>query len=364
MHGGDIYQNKVKYDFSVNVNPKGIPRRVKSALKKSVKNAVHYPDMNCARLKKMLAEKLSVEENCLNFGNGASELICAFVRAAKTKSALLLAPSFSGYVSAMRSAGAKINYFYLKEENGFALDKTEAEALKSAILSKKYDTVIITNPNNPNGRLVPRVLIKEIADACGSSDANLLIDECFMELTGKAADFSFLPFLNNHKYQKVAVLRAFTKTFAVPGIRLGYCVSSEETARKIKVQLPEWNVSVLAEEAGAACLGEEKYLAKSLKIISRERKYLSEKLSSLGFKVFPSGANYILFKDFRQADLKSFLLSRKILIRGCSDYEGLGEGFYRIAVRTRRENRRLVYFLSKYAAAFASGASRHSGESL
>ena len=346
MHGGDIYQNKVKYDFSVNVNPKGIPRKVLSALKKSVKNAVHYPDMSCSRLKKMLSEKLLVEEDCLSFGNGASELICAFIRAANVKSALVFAPSFSGYASALRSAGARINYFYLKEENDFALDKSGTEALKLEILSKKYDAVLITNPNNPNGKLIPRNLMEEIAGTCESSGANLLVDECFMELTGKSAGFSFLPLLQSREYQKITVLRAFTKTFAVPGIRLGYCVSSKETARKIKIQLPEWNVSVLAENAGIACLGEKNYLEKSLRLIAREREYLSRNLASLGFKVFPSDANYILFKDFRGVDLKRLLLEKKILIRGCSDYEGLENGFYRIAVRTRRENRLLLHFLA------------------
>lgn len=347
MHGGDIYSSKIKYDFSVNVNPLGILRKVKNAIKKAIKNLVHYPDVNYGELKNVLSKKLSVDKNQLTFGNGASELISAFVRAAKTKNALLLAPSFSGYKHALDSIEAKINYFYLKEENDFEF--TEKELQNFINMSKNYDTILIANPNNPNGNLIPLNIIKKIADFCESQNINLLIDECFVELTGKSDDFSFLPFLQNQKYQKVTVLRAFTKTFAIPGIRLGYSVSSINMAQKIKNQLPEWNVSVVAEEAGLACLNQKKYLEKSQKLIECERKFLSQKLSELGFKVFPSDANYILFKSEKITDLKNFLLQKKILIRDCSDYEGLEKGFYRIAVKKHNENKKLIQELKNYA---------------
>lgn len=345
MHGGDIYQNKVKYDFSVNINPLGLPRRVKAVLRKSLKNAVHYPDINCSTLKKALSKTLSVDEDAISFGNGASELIFAFVRAVKAKSALLFAPSFSGYASALRPAGAKIDYFHLREEDGFALSKDGLKAIKFLIMSKKYDSLVLANPNNPNGKLMPLEMVKEIADACEASGTRLLIDECFIELTGKSLENSFIPLLKSQKYQNIVVLRAFTKTFAIPGVRLGYSVSSAAMAQKIKEQLPEWNVSVLAQEAGDACLSGKKYLARSKKMLAREREYLLEKLSSLGFKVFPSDANYILFKDSSGKDLKRLLLEKKVLIRSCADYEGLGKEFYRVAVKTRRENRRLIHFL-------------------
>lgn len=347
MHGGDIYSSKIKYDFSVNINPLGIPRKVKNAIKKAIKNLVHYPDVDCSELKNVLSKKLSVDKNQLEFGNGASELISAFVRAAKTKNALLLAPSFSGYKHALDSIEAKINYFYLKEENDFEFAEKELQNFIN--MSKNYDTILIANPNNPNGNLIPLNIIKKIADFCESQNINLLIDECFVELTGKSDDFSFLPFLQNQKYQKVTVLRAFTKTFAIPGIRLGYSVSSINMAQKIKNQLPEWNVSVVAEEAGLACLNQKKYLEKSQKLIECERKFLSQKLSELGFKVFPSDANYILFKSEKITDLKNFLLQKKILIRDCSDYEGLEKGFYRIAVKKHNENKKLIQELKNYA---------------
>lgn len=338
MHGGDIYSVKVKYDFSVNVNPLGIPKKARTAGKKALKNAVHYPDQKCPGLRKSLSEKLGVSEDSICFGNGASELISAFVRASKAKAALLLAPSFSGYKAALESSEVQAEYYFLDEKNGFAFSEHDAENLKSRILSKKYGILIMTTPNNPNGKLIPPNYIEEIALACEKSGTRILIDECFMALSGK--DFSFIKKIG--KFRNSAVLRAFTKTFALPGVRLGYLVSQNETVEKVQRQLPEWNVSNIAQEIGLACILEEKYLLRAVRLIEKERKFLSEKLRDFGFKVFDSDVNFILFKSDRIFDLKERLLEKKILIRDCSDYKGLKKGFYRIAVKSRSENRKLV----------------------
>jgi len=347
MHGGDIYSVKVKYDFSVNVNPLGIPKKAKKAGKKALKNVAHYPDQNCSALRKSLSEKLGVSEDSICFGNGASELISAFVRAGRAKTALLLAPSFSGYKAALESSEVQIEYYFLDEKNGFSFSEHDAENLKSRILSRKYGILIMTTPNNPNGKLIPPNCIEEIALACEKSGTRLLIDECFMALSGR--DFSFIKKIG--KFRNSAVLRAFTKTFALPGVRLGYLVSQNETVEKVQRELPEWNVSNIAQETGLACLSEEKYLLRALRIIGKEKKFLSEKLEDFGFTVFDSDVNFILFKSDKIFDLKERLLEKKILIRDCSDYKGLKKGFYRIAVKSRCENRKLVSALGYEAGA-------------
>lgn len=338
MHGGDIYSSKVKYDFSVNVNPLGIPRKAKSAGKRALKNAACYPDPLCLALRKKLSEKLGIKGEYICFGNGASELISAFVRASKAEAALLLAPSFSGYRAALEPMGAKISYYHLDEKNGFALSESDAVNLDSEIRSGKYGIFIMASPNNPDGRLIPAEYIEKIAAACEKSGTWLLIDECFMALSGSGS--SFLKKIPNLK--KAAVLRAFTKTFSLPGVRLGYLVSEKETCEKVRKELPEWNVSLIAQETGLACLHGEKYISRAVLSIKRERRFISEKLSFLGFTVFSSDANFILFKSGKIFDLKERLLKKKILLRDCSDYEGLEKGFYRTAVKRHRENRKLA----------------------
>lgn len=341
MHGGDIYSSKVKYDFSVNVNPLGIPRKAKSAGKKALKNSVCYPDPNCLALRKKLSEKLGINGKNICFGNGASELISSFARASKAESALLLAPSFLGYRAALESAGAEISYYHLDEKNGFALSGSDSENLVSEILSGKYGIFIMASPNNPDGRLLPAEYMEKIAAACVKSGTWLLIDECFMALSG--SNSSFLKKILN--LENAAVLRAFTKTFSLPGVRLGYLVSEKKTGEKVRKELPEWNVSLIAQETGLACLSGEKYILRAVRLIEKERLFLSEKLSSLGFEVFSSDANFILFKSGKIFDLKERLLKKKILLRDCGDYEDLEKGFYRIAVKTHRENRKLALAL-------------------
>ena len=172
----------------------------------------------------------------------------------------------------------------------------------------------------------------------------LLVDECFLALSGGDED-SLIHCIRSEALPAV-VLRAFTKTFAIPGVRLGYAVCSGFPAARIRRELPEWNLSVFAQYAGTSALeaaagGASGFLAASVEMIAREREYLTAELESLGFRVFPSDANYILFQS-RDRELHQKLLDKGILIRDCRDYHGLTAGFYRTAVRTHRENTALL----------------------
>ena len=172
----------------------------------------------------------------------------------------------------------------------------------------------------------------------------LLVDECFLALSGGDED-SLIHCIRSEALPTV-VLRAFTKTFAIPGVRLGYAVCSAPMAERIQRELPEWNLSVFAQYAGRAALeaaagGTSGYLAASVEMIAREREFLSEELEKSRFRVFPSDANYILFQS-RDRELHQKLLDKGILIRDCRDYHGLTAGFYRTAVRTHRENTALL----------------------
>ena len=378
MHGGDVYRNKVKYDFSISVNPLGIPQTVREAAVAAVSDAEKYPDFQCGKLCVVVAEKLGCPAENLVFGNGASELIPAFLRMANPVRVLLPVPCFTGYEHAIDSENACIaDFFYLPgcksdeaqkaEKNPFCLTSDVLPAFLEKLRASKPEVCIITNPNNPNGKLVERAVLEEIASECEKTGTWLLIDECFMELTGKADSYSFIPLFSRYKF--AVVLRAFTKTFAVPGLRLGYCVTScAEAAAALQKQLPEWNVSAPAQAAGVAAVHEDAYVKEALRLISEERLYLTGELRALGFTVFPSDANFLLFyageaQSATQnssravqtgancgsagASLYDALLAEGILIRDCRDIKGLGEGFYRKAVRTHAENEVLVNSLRR-----------------
>lgn len=338
MHGGNIYGNEIKYDFSVNLNPLGPPKSVQDALVAALNHVEEYPDPEYRELRRGLANYWQLAEEQLVPGNGASELIPGIIRTLSPKNCMVTTPCYSGYETALNAAApsCRIHRIPLRAEDDFILP----ENICQEIARVKPNLLILTNPNNPNGKRISANRLREIADACRTAGTMLLVDECFLALSGGDKD-SLIHCIRSESLPAV-VLRAFTKTFAIPGVRLGYAVCSAPMAERIQRELPEWNLSVFAQYAGRAALetaagGTSGYLAASVEMIAREREFLSEELEKLGFRVFPSDANYILFQS-RDRELHPKMLDEGILIRDCRDYHGLTAGFYRTAVRTHREN--------------------------
>lgn len=342
MHGGNIYGNEIEYDFSVNLNPLGPPESVRDALAAALNHVEEYPDPEYRELRRGLANYWQLAEEQLVPGNGASELIPGIIRTLSPKSCMVTAPCYSGYETALNVAApsCRIHRIPLRAEDDFTLP----ENICQEIARVKPNLLILTNPNNPNGKRISANRLREIADACRAAGTVLLVDECFLALSGGDED-SLIHRIRSEVLPAV-VLRAFTKTFAIPGVRLGYAVCSAPMAERIRRELPEWNLSVFAQYAGRAALeaaagGTSGYLAASVEMIAREREYLTAELEKLGLRVFPSDANYILFQS-RDRELHQKLLDKGILIRDCRDYHGLTAGFYRTAVRTHRENTALL----------------------
>lgn len=348
MHGGDIYSNHILLDFSVNINPLGTPKMVKKSLIEAIEEVEYYPDISCRQLKASIAKKLNLSIEQIICGNGASELILAICCAVRPLKALLLSPCFSGYELALHAVKSTISFYPLKEKQGFELDKD----ILGQIVREVPDIFFITNPNNPTGKLISKELMKEIADTCSKLGTILVIDECFIELTGKVNQYSFISEL--YAYKNVVILRAFTKSFAIPGVRLGYLICPEgDFVEQINLFVSEWNVSILAQRAGITAMQtQNNYLKEACKLIEQEREYLSVELKKLEMKVYESYANYILFfydkssKDIHK-DLYELLIRQHILIRDCRDYQGLKSGYYRIAVKCHEENIALIKALKK-----------------
>ena len=165
------------------------------------------------------------------------------------------------------------------------------------------------------------------------------MDECFLDLTDGGGDLSLKPFLSEHP--ELFILKAFTKSYGMAGLRLGYCLSGDAALLQAMGRTVQpWNVSLPAQAAGAAALGETAFLERARELILRERAYLRRGLEKLGLYVCPSQANYLLFSA--PSPLFQPLLERGILIRDCSNYPGLGPGWYRAAVKRRGENRALL----------------------
>ena len=337
QHGGNISRLENIIDFSANINPLGVPESVKRAVLEGVSGIEKYPDPYCTELREMLGIHEKISPANIVYGNGADDIIFRIVHAFKPKKALVCAPAFSEYSRALNEAGCELAIHRLSEENDFDVTENLIDALDNDL-----DMCFICTPNNPTGRLIAPDILKMISAKCAENDTLLVCDECFLGFTEDCEKYSLRSCMNRNSI----ILKAFTKLYAMPGIRLGYAVCGDTaTAERIQNSGQFWSVSSLAQKAGIAALDEKEYLHRTVDLIRAERSFLAAELSRLGVRNFDTAANFILFKC--SPGLCEKMLSEGILIRDCQDFTGLGEGYYRIAVRTHEENIRLINALRR-----------------
>ena len=380
-HGGDIYGDAaVELDFSVNTNRLGMPQAVRDAVIASAAAWEQYPDALCRKLRRAAAafyeaDGTPIPEDWLVFGNGASDILYAVVSAIRPKQAILLAPGFSEYEQALRMCGCEIRWLHLKEENGFSLESAREElyamlfdgsedASKIAsvpTLSSKRENVwekilILGNPNNPTGRAISSTELERLAEVCRETHTWLMLDECFQWFLDTRRECSFVGNLLNGVGDHVILLNALTKICSMAGLRLGYGIIPNAGLReRLEKFRQPWSVSAPAQAGGVAAFAvladhsEGNLLEWTVKSLQTERPRLAEKLEELGFIVYPSQTNYLLFRspDEDSCDYKQGCLEHGILIRACENFEGLNRHYYRVAVRNRGENERLINILKE-----------------
>ena len=229
-HGGDIYGG-IALDFSANVSPLGTPRSVTDAIERVLPELYRYPDPYCRTLVQTISEYEGVPKNFVLCGNGASELIYAYCGAVRPKRAMELAPTFSEYSLALRRTGCEIVRFALKQEENFDL----REKFLPILAREKIDALFLCNPNNPTGRLIADDLLEEILRICREKNIALFVDECFLSLSDGGVDLT--PSLSD--FPQLFILKAFTKSFGMAGLRLGYGLSADGALlRKMSAAAP------------------------------------------------------------------------------------------------------------------------------
>ena len=340
-HGGDVYSRRIRWDFSANVNPLGTPEGVKEAVRRSAEDCCRYPDPRCRRLKKALGAFHQIPEDRILCGNGAADLIFQLALAMRPKQALLLAPTFSEYEKALEAAGCRQELCCLERERDF---RPDVRVLEEKIRTmekegKKPEILFFCNPNNPTGLAVKKEVLEEMARFCLEQGIFLAVDECFCEFLDDPEGHSILGELG--RFPNVFVLKAFTKIYAMAGLRLGYGICGDPGLmdRLESVRQP-WTVSALAQEAGLAALKETDYVERTRELVRAQRQVLKDGLARLGLAVWDSQANYLFFRG--PEGLKERLAARKVLIRSCANYPGLDGRYYRICVGTEENNRRFL----------------------
>jgi len=344
-HGGDIWTAAESFggkpdqflDFSANINPLGPPKALIPLLTEALPEITRYPDPVCRRLRQKLGSTYSLPEEFFLIGNGAAECIQLAVSALQPKRVGLLYPCFSEYEAAAKKAGCDIVPFFTCKSDQF-LPQTE----HLLAFLPQIDFLFIGHPNNPTGNHLRLEDLRAVAEACREAGVTLGVDEAFLDFLPHGEEESLLPEIE--RFPNLILFRSMTKMFAIPGLRLGFVIAHPKlVARMASLQIP-WSVNHLAQKAGEWLVDEKEFVLATQSFVQQEREILIQHLQGIpGLTIFPSRTNYLLLHTAGcpVEDLQRELAQQGILIRNCTMYPGLGEGYFRIAVRSRQENERM-----------------------
>lgn len=365
-HGGDLLRMAATagrdpaslLDFSVNVRPEGPPEFIRAALFRAMTVLAAYPSPHAEEAMLAAARHHGMDASRFVFGSGSNELIHALARVLRKRgvsSVRVVEPAFSEYAIACRLAGIKAIPVWggIIEKNQCVptTDTGKDEAVPTRDLldaltdAPEGSAVFLANPGNPSGLFrTPEECLRLMSSR---SDLLWIIDEAFVEYAGTETEASVLQRLPKNGI----VLRSLTKFHAVPGVRLGYLAADAELAQAIRDELPAWSVNAFALAAAQAVFADTSDFTAQTRAENAERRAdLAAALSSLpGIEVYPSAANYVLFRwPGAPRNLLDILLKRfGIAVRDCSNYHGLKDGsWFRAAVRFPEDHRRLAEALS------------------
>lgn len=329
LHGGDweSLTVPVRLDYSTNLNPLGMPPEIKQALQAHMDDYVRYPDSQCRALRQALSQWEQVPASWILCGNGAADLLLRICQAVQPKQTLLPAPTFSEYEKGARLVQSRIVYHRLRREEQFAWTPRILEDL-----TEEIDLCFLCNPNNPTGSLLEQQLLLKIVQRCAENKIVLVVDECFLDFTAGQSCKQWLA-----AYPNLLVVKAFTKVFAMAGLRLGYLLTSNAALRAaVAAWGQSWAVSAPAQYAGIAACRLQNFALHSKQVVAEERQWLAEQLEQLELAVVPGAGNFICFRA--RQPLWQPMLERGILLRSCANYHGLDQQDYRICVKLRQEN--------------------------
>jgi len=342
-HGGNVYGSGGEIregliDFSSSINPLGMPEKAVAAAKSSAAHAVIYPDSASSRLASELETHEGVGAGEVLCAAGASDIIFRAVNARKPKKILVTAPAFADYERAGTAAGAATVRYYLDRQRGFGIE----EDITGLIHGSEPDIGFVCNPNNPTGSLTDMEMTVKIAGACRSVGALLVIDECFLDFVSGPDEYSAKSMIG--LYPDILIVKSLTKVFAMPGLRVGYCICGDkEFLDRMRFCGPDWPLTNISQAAGIAALESGwDHIEKSREYIDAERGYIISELTRIGLTVYPSRINYIFFHCPWDIDLAGDMCKKGVLIRDCANFHGLARGYYRVAVLTGDKNRLLI----------------------
>ena len=356
VHGGDVYAASREFgrdvteliDFSASINPRGPSLQVWRAIIRARQLLQHYPDPECWDLRQALAKRWYCDPAQIVVGNGSMELIYALPQALNIRHLVLVQPTFSEYAASMARAGGRVTAVRADRDEQYALpiDRLCRILKRSTKGSRRFDGILLCNPNSPTGQACAAEDVMKLARAAQRRGVWFIVDETFADY---CPERSILPLASS--WSRVVILRSLTKFYGLPGLRVGYAIAAPEVVRTLREALPPWSVNAMGQVAALAALQDTAHAKKSLQFVVEERTRFSNALALLpGCTVFPAHANFIFMElpfGSSARRVTEQLRREGLLIRDCSSVPGATRRSIRIAVRSRPDNNRLLKFLSR-----------------
>lgn len=353
-HGANLFELAKKIncsiedfkDFSSNINPFGLSPKAIDKLSQNLDKASIYPDPEYKNLKNNISKYCNCNKDNILLGSGASSFINAFIKILSPKKSLIITPAYSEYEKELKKINSQISKYTLDSKKDFKIDINE---IIEFINKNDINLVVICNPNNPTGSILTK---NEIETIIQNTNTSLMIDETYIEFTD-IEKYSCINLCD--KYEKVFVIRSTSKFFACPGIRLGYAVSSNEKVKEYFEKYCNilWDINIFADIMGQEMFLDEDYHKETFQKISNQRQYIYEELLKIeDFKPYKTYGNFILVeiknKNIKSHQIYDYLLENKMIIRNCSNFEGLGEQYFRVCILKEEDNKKLIENIKQF----------------
>lgn len=329
-------------DLSASISPLGPPHSVREAVQAAFSLVRAYPDPDYWALRQAIAQHHSVPIEYVFPGNGAAELLNWAARdLAGMQACFCLSPGFGDYGRSLRAYNCDLTPISLFDKQLNYQDDWESAL---AALENELDLgkcgLLLNNPHNPTGQLFDQGRVRSLLNRFGL----VVVDEAFMDFFPDQQSQSVITHADNFPANLV-VIRSLTKFYSIPGIRLGYAIAPPARLKRWRGWRDPWSVNSFAVAAGIAALQDKAFQQQSWDWLAEENPFLFEGLSSFGeLAPLKSSANFLLVQcQVSAVELQKQLLQRhRIYIRDCMSFDRLGDRFFRVAVKTRADNQRLL----------------------
>lgn len=360
IHGGNIkkLQRELEIeeidltDFSANINPLGLSNLFKQLIIDNIDEIEKYPDYTYTDLKQSLSRFYQIDKDSIVLGNGAEEII-RLLMSLLPRHTVIIEPTFSEYRTVAQSQDKHIISYILDEDEDFILNENSFLDYILRLVPKKQTedqseyqaAVFLCNPNNPTGQFISKAKLNSIVSFLKEHHILLILDESFVEFI---EDSHSVTMLGNDKHSNLIIIRSLTKFYAMPGLRLGFCQINDKSLRDRFEKLQGvWNINTFAMLCGETIIHLDDYREESLRYYQKEKKIILDALGQYeDIKIYDTYANFIFIKC-SCLNLYESLLRKGIVIRHCNNFVGLGQDYYRIAVRTTEENIKLLASLEE-----------------